>query len=355
MGNQYYKQRDQKTLQKANKIIDALPAFCASFFRSMENTTAALTRYAYALDLRTFFTFLSQTLYPEKSLEINEISLDDLQNLDVDTIEEFLFYVSYYEHDEERIFHNDNKAKLRKLSAVRALFNSLFKKKLLKTNVAALVNAPKSVEKPIVRLEPNETASLLDTVESGRQLTDHEQTYHKQTKKRDLSIVTLLLGTGIRVSELVGLNISDIDFSSSSFRVTRKGGNVVLLYFGDEVETSLQDYLQERGSIVPCDGHEEALFLSIQKKRISTRAVQNLVKKYSQTAVPLKNISPHKLRSTYGTALYQETGDIYLVADVLGHRDINTTKKHYAAQSDTNRRLAARVVRLRDDAEGTES
>lgn len=355
MGNQYYKQRDQQTLQKTKKIVSTLPPFCLPFFRSMENTTTALTRYAYALDLRTFFAYLIQTLYPEETLDISEITIENLQNLDVDTIEEFLSYVSHYENDEDRVYHNDSRAKLRKLSAVRALFNNLFKKKLLKTNVAALVESPRVKEKPIVRLEPNETATLLDTVEAGRQLTDHEQSYHNQTKKRDLAIVTLLLGTGIRVSELVGLNIADIDFSSSSFRVTRKGGNSVLLYFGDEVETALEDYLQERKNTIACDGHEEALFLSMQKKRISTRAVQNLVKKYSQSAVPLKNISPHKLRSTYGTTLYQETGDIYLVADVLGHRDINTTKKHYAAQSDTNRRMAARMVRLRTDDDDTES
>ena len=87
----------------------------------------------------------------------------------------------------------------------------------------------------------------------------------------------------------------------------------------------------------------------MQKKRISNRAVQNLVKKYAKIVTPLKNISPHKLRSTYGTALYQETGDIYLVADVLGHKDVNTTRKHYAAISDEKRRMAARMVRLRED------
>ncbi|MGI6004428.1 MAG: tyrosine-type recombinase/integrase, partial [Christensenellales bacterium] len=90
-------------------------------------------------------------------------------------------------------------------------------------------------------------------------------------------------------------------------------------------------------------------FLSLQKRRISVRAVQELVKKYASIAAPLKKISPHKLRSTYGTALYQQTGDIYLVADVLGHRDVNTTRKHYAAMNEDKRRLAARAITLRDD------
>ena len=90
-------------------------------------------------------------------------------------------------------------------------------------------------------------------------------------------------------------------------------------------------------------------FVSLQKKRISTRAVQNIVKKYAQIAVPLKNITPHKLRSTYGTNLYRETGDIYLVADVLGHKDVNTTRKHYAQIEDDRRRMAAKYVHLREE------
>ena len=101
---------------------------------------------------------------------------------------------------------------------------------------------------------------------------------------------------------------------------------------------------------IPQPGHEDALFLSLQNKRISVRAVQIMVKKYASQAAPLKkHLSPHKLRSTFGTNLYHETGDIYLVADVLGHSDVNTTRRHYAAMSDDRRRLAAKAVHLRDD------
>ena len=85
----------------------------------------------------------------------------------------------------------------------------------------------------------------------------------------------------------------------------------------------------------------------MQSRRIGVQAVQNLVKKYAKEVTPLKKITPHKLRSTYGTALYQETDDIYLVAEVLGHSDVNTTRKHYAAMSDTRRRQAAGKVELR--------
>ena len=128
--------------------------------------------------------------------------------------------------------------------------------------------------------------------------------------------------------------------------MTRKGGDQVILYYGDEVKEAILDYIDERKKIETLPGHEEALFLSIQRRRISHRALQNLVKKYAKIVAPLKKITPHKLRSTYGTTLYQETGDIYLVADVLGHKDVNT-RKHYAAIGDEQRRIAARVVKLR--------
>ena len=171
----------------------------------------------------------------------------------------------------------------------------------------------------------------------------------KTTRERDLAMLTLFLGTGIRISECVGLNTDDIDFSINGFKVTRKGGNVVILYFSDEVATALKEYLAYRNGLKNVDPNEKALFLSLQRKRISVRAVQDLVKKYSRVITPLKKITPHKLRSTYGTSLYRETQDIYIVADVLGHKDVNTTKKHYASISDEIRRNAANKVRLRDD------
>jgi integrase/recombinase XerC len=151
------------------------------------------------------------------------------------------------------------------------------------------------------------------------------------------------------VSETVGLNIDDVDFDNSRVKVTRKGGNESFVYFSDEATDYIQDYLKEREKIVPVDGHEDALFLSSQRKRISVRTVENMVKKYARVTTPLKKITPHKLRSTYGTALYQETGDIYLVADVLGHKDVNTTRKHYADIDQERKRGARNKVTLREN------
>ena len=159
--------------------------------------------------------------------------------------------------------------------------------------------------------------------------------------------MTLLLGTGIRVSECVGLDLNDVDFKNNGIKIIRKGGYETVVYFGEEVEEALLSYISEREHIIAASGSENALFLSMQNRRISVRAVENLVKKYSQLVTSLKKITPHKLRSTYGTSLYREPGGVSLVADVLGHRDVNTTRKHYAAIEDERRRSAADKVHLR--------
>lgn len=234
------------------------------------------------------------------------------------------------------------------MSSLRTFYKYYYKKEKIKNNPSVLVDLPKIHDKVITRLEVDEVARLLDEVESGDKLTERQQKFHKLTKNRDTALLTLLLGTGLRVSECVGLNISDLDFEVNGMRIMSKGGTEVIIYFGDEVEAALQQYLLEREKKIVNEGHEGALFLSLQNKRLSVRAVQNLVKKYAQLVTKLKNISPHKLRSTYGTNLYRETGDIYLVTDVLGHRDVNTTKKHYAEIEDERRRMAARAVKLRE-------
>ena len=122
----------------------------------------------------------------------------------------------------------------------------------------------------------------------------------------------------------------------------------MILYFSEEVAGYLYDYYGIRIADKTLK-NEPALFLSLQKRRITTRAVENIVKKYSLVATPLKHITPHKLRSTFGTQLYRNTGDIYVVADVLGHKDVNTTKRHYAAITEDIRRSASTKVRLYAD------
>ena len=250
----------------------------------------------------------------------------------------------------ENSFTNNEFGLKRKMSALRSFYAFYYKREMIKTNPTLLVDMPKLHEHAIVRMDEGETAALLDLIEhGGDDLSGQKKVYYEKTKVRDLAIVTLLLGTGIRVSECVGLDVDDVDFRNNGIRIIRKGGSESVVYFGDEVEKALLDYLEVRDTIIPLPGHENALFFSTQRKRMGVQAVENMVKKYSRMITTSKKITPHKLRSTYGTALYRETGDIYLVADVLGHKDVNTTKKHYAAMDDQRRRQAARAVKLRED------
>ncbi|NLI60839.1 MAG: tyrosine-type recombinase/integrase [Clostridiales bacterium] len=350
--NSYFIKEQQQNTKKLRSLIKDLPSFCEEYFRGIEHTTSILTRINYAYDLRIFFDYLiNQETDDFPGLPSSDFALEHLNQIQVIHIEKFLEYITYYTNPNniQQDRQNSEMGKARKLASIRSLLSYFYKKEKIDRNVAHLVDMPKLAEKPIIRLDVDEVAKLLDAVESGDKLTPTQLRYHKYTKTRDLAILSLLLGTGIRISECIGLNLTDFDFKNNSFKVIRKGGDQEILYYSDEVKNAILDYMEKRKQIEIRPGHESALFLSIQRRRISHRALQNLVQKYAKVVSPLKKITPHKLRSTYGTTLYQETGDIYLVADVLGHKDVNTTRKHYAAISEEKRRIAARVVKLRED------
>ena len=344
----YHEQIDRENILKLRGLVRDLPPFCSDFFRGIEPRTSSRTRIAYAYDLHVFFDFLHRENPMLSKLEIRDIALEHLDQLSVTDFEEYMEYLKYRFNDKKQEVMNKERGIMRKISSLKSFYNYFYRNERIKNNPAALVQLPKLHEKEIIRLEVDEVASLLDQVEAGAQLTEKQKAFHAKTKIRDLALMTLLLGTGIRVSECVGLNINDVDFNTGGIRIHRKGGKEVIVYFGAEVEDALADYMAERKHITPEPGHEDALFLSLQKKRLNVRSVENLVKKYAKIVTPLKKITPHKLRSTYGTNLYRETGDIYLVADVLGHEDVNTTKKHYAALEDERRRSARNKVQLRD-------
>ena len=324
MSESYAKQLSKKQILELRSILSELPPYTKDFMRSIETTTQPRTRIGYAHDIKYFFEFLQSENPFLKKKELYEITCG-------------------------REYTNDNASKKRKLVGIRKFFSYLYINDMISQNVTEKVKTPKIHEKTITRMEANETADFLDVVEFGNNLSKRQQKFHERDKVRDLALLTLMLSTGIRVSEAVGLNIDDVDFDNSRVKVTRKGGNEAFVYFSDEATEYLVNYIKERKEIAAVDGHEDALFLSSHRKRISVRTVENMVKKYAQVATPLKKITPHKLRSTYGTALYQQTSDIYLVAEVLGHKDVNTTRKHYADMDEYRKRKSRNAVTLRED------
>lgn len=354
MAATYHKVRSQQHHEKLKQQLKKLPPVCGDFFRAISQTTSPLTRLAYAYDLNLFFRYLcsERVSFANSSPEL--FTIEEINKISARDIEGFQEYLMYYVKEDENeqsssptFVQNNELGIMRKLCSVRSFLDYLFKNELIASNVAMLVELPKKKNKPILFLEQDEVQDLIKVVSSGEGLSDKQKAYLNSTRERDLAILLLFLGTGIRVSELVGLDISDFNFEKNSFVVIRKGGDQSILYYPNEVKTAVNNYMQIRKTIETELGHENALFLSLQKRRMTARAVENMVKKYANIAAPLKKrISPHKLRSTFGTALYQETGDIYLVADALGHSDVNTTRRHYAAMTDQRKREAAKRIPL---------
>ncbi|MBE7082558.1 MAG: integrase [Clostridiales bacterium] len=342
--NSYISKRDAQSMEKLRKLIKTLPDFCIDYFISIEQTTSPLTRLNYATDLSIFFNFLCNEIL---FISVEKVDFSVLNKIKSRDIELFLSYVTDFKTS-GKSYHNGERGKSRKLSAIRSLFKYLYKNNYIDKDESSKVKTPKLHQKPIIYLEPNEVATLLNESENPSCLSQRQTAFNKITNIRDTAILTLFLGTGIRVSECVGLNCKDVDFENNAFKITRKGGNQTILYFSDEVRSALIDWVNERKYWFKDGENEDALFISLQRKRISVRAVEKLVKKYSELASPLKKITPHKLRSTYGTSLYQATGDIYVVAEVLGHKDVNTTKKHYASMSEDIKRSVVNKLKLRD-------
>ncbi|MBQ7139318.1 MAG: tyrosine-type recombinase/integrase [Clostridia bacterium] len=349
----YREKLDAERIMQIRAIARELPPACGDFFSAIAVTTGTFTRLAYAIDLKTFFQFLQTERYQfsHKPLyQFNDADLASVSQSDLTAYTEYLTF--YYKNDPDgdepvKALTNHDLSIKRKLCSIRSFYDYLFKNNRIPSNVTTLVPLPKIHEKPILRLTLDEMQRMLEQAATGDGLTQRQKAWHKLTVKRDFALLSLFLGTGVRVSECVGMNIGDVDLENNAFLVTRKGGNQVVLYFPAEVAEALAEYMEEREKVEALPGHEDALFLSLQKRRITQRAVQNLVKKYAAVAAPLKpRISPHKLRSTFATNLYNKTGDIYLVADVLGHTSVDTTRKHYADMTDARRRMAAEQVDL---------
>lgn len=343
----YHQQNMQQNTQKLRNLLNEMPRFCRDYFRGIEPTTSARTRIGYAYDIRTFFRFLVSENPVLKDVPISDIKLEHLNMLEPVDIEEYMEYLKLYYYNGQK-YTNDERGLHRKMASLRSFYLYYQKRNLITNNPTVVVDMPKLHDREIIRLDSDEVNELLDLVEhGGDNLKGIKKAYYEKNKLRNIAIFTLFLGTGIRVSECVGLNVEDVDFKEYRIRIIRKGGKEEYVYFGDEVAEALGNYIElSRCEIEPKEGHEHALFYSIQKRRMSVQAVENLVKDYASQITTFKHITPHKLRSTYGTALYHQTGDIYLVADVLGHNDVNTTKKHYAAINDDKKRSAASAVTL---------
>ncbi|MBQ7301471.1 MAG: tyrosine-type recombinase/integrase [Clostridia bacterium] len=327
---------------KAFELVSDLPPFVTAYLSSRKGNSTAKTRHSYAYDLRHFFTWLHDSTPNLIQRDTRAITADDLAALrgaDIDAYVAYLWSTG-----------NHYSGVHRKFCCLNSFFLYLIRKDLLQANpmdkAERITRNESRHQTRVVKLQPKEIPALLDTVEGAgdhipedcmQGLSARQRSALQRSRIRDLAIFTVLLGTGIRVSECVGINISDLDLENCTLEVDRKGARRQKIALSDEVIEALGDYLEQRKNITPADVRDsDALFLSERKKRMSVQTVEVLVHKYTTLIGTKEHITPHKLRKTYGTELYNETGDIFLVAQALGHSDVNTTKQYYVEESTDN-------------------
>ena len=299
------------------------------FFLGKEQVTSVKTLHNCSFVIRQFFNFIAEQF--DKSPI--HLTIMDLDAITVKNIECYM----------ENLSNKNTSGSIgQQIYTLNTFFKYYYKLGKISHNVIERIEPPQRKEKPVIRLNNEEIVKVLDAVDNGYRVKNGKRRLGKLHLLRDKTILVLFLSTGIRLSELVGLDYGDTDLETASFTVRRKGGKRELCYMTDECVEQLKIYFQ----YFPKTSPNEPLFLSIYKTRAGTKSIQDLVKKYCKVAGIQKKITPHKLRSTFGTNMYEKTRDIYMVADLLGHKDVKTTTKHYTTVKEDLKREALRGFSL---------
>ena len=344
-GSYEYQER-KKCIEKMDSICQSLPDYVSRYLYSKLNGPSRMqprTALAYAGDLNLFFYYLSIKSPICRDKAVRDIPAETLGLFNNDDMEEYYEWLAHYERN-GKVYTNGPLAQKRKLSSISALYRYLMKKHYLETNPCQLMDLDRLKEQPIIALTDKQQSKFLDAIgkpsinkRTNTASARSEKIKDNFTALRDLAIAYVFLGTGMRVSELVGINMEDMNFEDRYFIITRKGGKHQQIYFGEDVAQVLDIYLKDsRPKLLPQKESSDynALFLSLHHKRISVRQVENVIKDAAKAALSeteAEKISCHKLRSTYGTRLLKGSNSIALVAEVLGHKDISTTKRRYSA------------------------
>lgn len=302
--------------------LNELPSLVREFasYKAVVQNASEKTISEYLLDLRTFFRFMlarDQRIDPLsedfEKINISGVDLEYIKHITQEDIYEFLMYA-----DGTR--KNLAAAKARKLSALKGFFKYLqVKRMMIEENPAANIESPKRKESLPKFLSIEESILLLEAVKNDRD---------SKSRTRDYAIITLFLNCGMRVSELVGIDIKDVDREFRSLSVTGKGNKERIVYLNTACKDALSDYYLERVSESHVKAETPALFLSNREQRISVKTVQWLVYKYLDLAgLESKHYSVHKLRHTAATLMYQSGQvDVRVLKDILGHEQLNTTQ-----------------------------
>ncbi len=335
-------QKENDIYLECEKIEKQLPKFMRGYFSYLKGNVLPATRLAYLHDLLFFMKYLiSETdlTEAEKTDKIKLSELDEVQAVDVNMFIDYCRRYKVETDDTVYMYENSNKSLARKKSSLSVMFKQLYRDGLLSKNITDgfdPIRVPKPGEREIKALQDDEVMIMLDAVSTGVGLTEHERSYWQKTKKRDKAILMFFLTYGLRLSELQQLNLSSFNFKRGEFIVYRKRGKESVMPLNKSVTAVLNDYIDNerpKGADLS-DESKDALFLSLQGKRMTDRQIRELVKKYTSIALRTSRragYSPHKLRATAATSLIGRGNSIFDVAALLDHEQVTTTQL-YARQ-----------------------
>ncbi len=329
-------EKEHEVMMECEAIERELPSFLRSYFIYLKGNVLPMTRRAYLQDIRFFFEYLISQTDLTRAREPKDIKLSEIAKVRAVDVNLFIDYCRNYvkeDGDTAYIIENNNKTLARKKSSVSVMFKALYRDELIPKNITDgfdPIKVPKPGEREIKALQDDEVMIMLDAVSTGNGLTDRERIYWEKTKLRDKAILVVFLTYGLRLSELQQLNVSSFNFHRGEFKIYRKRGKESVMPLNDSVTMVIHDYIDnERPQEGIPEGNEDALFLSLQKKRMTERQIRQLVKKYTSIGMHVSRdsgYSPHKLRATTATSLIGRGNSIFDVAALLDHEQVTTTQ-----------------------------
>lgn len=355
--------RDNNVIERCISIENSLPKFMKDYFIYLKGSVAVSTRLAYLVDIQFFCSYLVEMQELTSAKDIKDISLEEFNKIKARDVNLFLgdYCTRYYKQTSKNtlIFENNNRALARKKSSISTLFKFMYRNEQLDNNITDGFNPiklPKPQPDAIKRLEIDEVAKMLDSVENGDGLTEKEKVYWKKTKLRDKAILALFVTYGLRLNELRELNISSFNFSRGEFKIYRKRGKEVLMPINHTCELVVKDYIynERPQSELLNDEYKDALFLSLQNKRLTAKAIRQLVKKYTSISMDTSRdngYSPHKLRATAATSLIQNGFSIYDVQNLLDHDNVTTTQLYAAHKKHVKRDIVNNFEWIDDESD----
>lgn len=337
--------KQNQTIKKCLQIEMQLPSFMADYFLYMKNAISLSSRLAYLSDILFFCNYLVTELKFGNATSPAEIDSDSFMKLTAKDINLFLGdYCTRYIVETENadyIMENHSRSLARKRSSLSVMFKFFYRDGLMDKSIVEGFNPiklPKPQPDAIKRLEIEEVATMLNAVETGEGLTKKELQYWEKTKRRDKAMLVLFTTYGLRVSEIQQLDLSSFNYTRGEFKIYRKRGKEVNMPLNHSALAVLEEYIKlERPE---CLDQDDPLFISLQGRRITVRAIRELVKKYTSIAMQTsrdKGYSPHKLRATAASSLIQYGFSIYDVQNLLDHENVTTTQLYSAHRKNAKR------------------